>query len=68
MNALVRRSLTFLVGGLEQAVPRHFAAHRQRQEIVSGLDVDDAVQILLSRRAKDPWRTETFSSRSSPVT
>lgn len=45
---------TFGVGVGKEAVPWHFAAVRQRQEIVPGLDVDDAVEILLAGRAQDP--------------
>lgn len=44
---------TFGVGVGEEAVPRHFAAQRQRQQVVPGLDVDDAVEILLRGRAQD---------------
>lgn len=45
---------TFGVGVGKEAVPWHFAAVRQRQEIVPGLDIDDAVEILLAGRAQDP--------------
>lgn len=47
-------ALTFGISVGEEAVPRHFAAQRQRQEIVPGLNVDDTVEILLGGRTKDP--------------
>ncbi len=50
--------LTFWIGVGEEAVPRHLAAHRQRQKIVSGLNVDDAVEILLRGRTQDPCRED----------
>lgn len=51
-------TLTFGVGVGEEAVPRNFAAQRQRQEVVPGFDVDDAVEILLRGRTQDPCRTK----------
>lgn len=51
--------LTFGVSIGKEAVPGHFRAERQRQEIVPGLGVDDAVEILLRGRAQDPWRHQT---------
>ena len=50
----VVQALTFGVGVGEEAVPRHFAAQGQRQQVVPGLDVDDAVEILLRGRTEDP--------------
>lgn len=48
------QGLTFGISIGEEAVPWHFAAQRQRQKIVPGLDVDDAVEILLRGRPQDP--------------
>lgn len=50
--------LTFGISVGEEAVPWHFAAQRQRQKIVPGLDVDDAVEILLRGRPQDPLRED----------
>lgn len=51
--------LTFGISVGEEAVPWHFAAQWQRQKIVSGLDVDDAVEILLSGWPQDPFGKES---------
>lgn len=47
MDEDVVLGLTFGIRVGEDAVPGYFAAQRQRQKIVPGLDVDDAVEILL---------------------
>lgn len=46
-------ALTFGISVGEEALPRHFVACRQRQKVVPGLDVDDAVEILLTGGAQD---------------
>lgn len=56
--------LTFGISVGEEAVPWHFAAQRQRQKIVPGLDVDDAVEILLRGRPQDPLREDYKSDKS----
>ena len=48
--------LTLAVGFGEELVPRDLGLLRQRLQVVSGLHVDDAVQILLSRRPQDACR------------
>ena len=48
--------LTLAVGFGEELVPRDLGLLRQRLQVVSGLHVDDAVQILLSWRPQDACR------------
>ena len=58
-----KRALTFGVGVGEEAVPGHLAAQWQRQQVVPGLDVDDAVQVFLGGGAQDPWRTTSENTQ-----
>lgn len=59
--------ITFGISIGKKTVPWHFAAHWQRQKIVPGLDVDDAVEILLRWRPqdalKDNYESVLHSSR-----
>lgn len=48
--------ITFGIRIGKKTVPWHFTAHWQRQKIVPGLDVDDAVEVLLRWRPQDALR------------
>lgn len=49
---------TFGISIGKKTVPWHFAAHWQWQKIIPGLDVDDAVEILLRWRPQDTLRDD----------